>query len=515
MAAARRWVPIATHYADPDDVDAAMRRLCDLEASDRTDGAPGDEVGCMRSGDGRRRVARVPHAFQARFTHFPAHPRAMRRQALVRVDRPQHDGRELTVCLVQHAQYLRVRPQLVDTVAQIAGLLGLSNDVVHLALAYLDRLHARTPRAGARLLAALACMVVAAKFSEVSQDDEGQGTLPSYHHVLAALGNPVGITTRHLVAWERRVLEVLEWRLSSATTSCFAHAYRAKGVFCADDTAGPERDGPPTPDEQARVCDHINFFCELATLQGITCAHGASVSAAAAVCAARVINDIHPSWPPSLARRLGKTYAHIDACTRTFLHLFRTQYADRAMDSDALLPAHAAALPSAPPQGPRGQGASYPEPRTTADCSGAGPGQEARQEAADARPGFAVNALVARAAHEPSSTLLQPSARDAREEAPGAPEASPPPAPPSFEPGPHASNAIAGPRSLEEPGSDLCRRSMEGPPRKAVCVWASSARERCGAGADAEAGSGGVKTGEYGGEEELGKRKRAGGGAER
>ena len=107
MAAARRWVPIATHYADPDDVDAAMRRLCDLEASDRTDGAPGDEVGCMRSGDGRRRVARVPHAFQARFTRvpsafhtLPAHPRAMRRQALVRVDRPQHDGRELTVCLV-------------------------------------------------------------------------------------------------------------------------------------------------------------------------------------------------------------------------------------------------------------------------------------------------------------------------------------------------------------------------------------------------------------------------------
>ena len=70
MAAARRWVPIATHYADPDDVDAAMRRLCDLEASDRTDGAPSDEVGCRRSGDGRRRVARVPHAFQARFTHF-------------------------------------------------------------------------------------------------------------------------------------------------------------------------------------------------------------------------------------------------------------------------------------------------------------------------------------------------------------------------------------------------------------------------------------------------------------
>ena len=93
------------------------------------------------------------------------------------------------MCFVRRAQYLRVRPQLVDAVAEVAGLLGLSNDVVHLALAYLDRLNARTPRAGARLReylrAALACMVVAAKYSEVSQDDDGQGTLPSYHHVLA------------------------------------------------------------------------------------------------------------------------------------------------------------------------------------------------------------------------------------------------------------------------------------------------------------------------------------------
>ena len=84
------------------------------------------------------------------------------------------------MCFVRRAQYLRVRPQLVDAVAEVAGLLGLSNDVVHLALAYLDRLNARTPRAGARLLAALACMVVAAKFSEVSRDGDGLGTVPSW-----------------------------------------------------------------------------------------------------------------------------------------------------------------------------------------------------------------------------------------------------------------------------------------------------------------------------------------------
>jgi hypothetical protein len=55
-------VPIATHYADPDDVEAAMRGLHDLEARDRADGAPSDEVGCGRPGDARKRVARVRRA---------------------------------------------------------------------------------------------------------------------------------------------------------------------------------------------------------------------------------------------------------------------------------------------------------------------------------------------------------------------------------------------------------------------------------------------------------------------
>ena len=431
------------------------------------------------------------------------------------------------MCFVRRAQYLRVRPQLVDAVAEVAGLLGLSNDVVHLALAYLDRLNARTPRAGARLReylrAALACMVVAAKYSEVSQDDDGQGTLPSYHHVLAELervsflemlGNPVGITTKHLVAWERHVLEVLDWRLSSATTSCFVHAYRAKGIFCADDTAGPERDRPPTPDEQASVCDHTTFFCELATLQGITCAHGASVSAAAAVCAARVVNGIHPSWPPALALRLGKAHAHIDACTRTFLHLFHTQHLDRVMDSEALPPADgadAAAPPSAPPQGPREQGASYAEPRTTADCRGAG--QEAHQEAAGVQvpsPCADRRDDTAPAAYEPSLTLLQPCAAcDGPGDEPDASDTPPPPAHLSLKPWSHA---IAGPRSLEESGgSNLCWRSIEAPPRKAVCVCASPAGERGAAGAPKVGGGGVEEMGGVEGEGELGKRKRAGG----
>jgi len=407
------------------------------------------------------------------------------------------------------AQYLRVRPQLADIIVQVAGLLDLGNDVVHLALAYLDRLNARTPRAGARLLAALACMVVAAKFSEVSRDGDGLGTVPSYYHVLAALDNPVGITTKHLVAWERRVLEVLDWRLSSATTSCFVDAYRAKGIFCVDDTSGPELDGPPTPDEQASVCKHITFFCEIATLQGITYAHGASVSAAAAVRAARVINGIHPSWPPALARRLGKTHAHIDACTRTFVHLYRTQYPDIVMYSDALPSAAtsvATALPSAPPQGPLSRcRTSQMEKRSMATSSGQRPAcarwatQGSQSRAASA------GCHAPPAAYEPPSTVQQPSAAgdDAPGEEPGAPETSSPSA---------SSHVITGPRSLEETrGSDLCWRSAGPPPRKAVRVYASPAGEEVTAGADAEASGCGKEKGDGGGGGGLGKRKRAGG----
>ena len=74
-------VPIATHYADPDDVEAAMRGLHDLEARDRADGAPSDEVGCGRPGDARKRMA------QARSRAPPRPRRCVCSCLLVRVNR--------------------------------------------------------------------------------------------------------------------------------------------------------------------------------------------------------------------------------------------------------------------------------------------------------------------------------------------------------------------------------------------------------------------------------------------
>jgi hypothetical protein len=521
------------HYTDPDDLDAAMRRLHDLETRDRAGGALGHKVigGCCYVHHHRPDAARshrdpcAPLALR-----LPGRPRSRLLDTKHLCWRGACEGActlplgHLTPALAADralvfAKYLKVRPQLVETVAQVAGLLGLSNDVVHLALTYLDRFNAKMPLAGARLLAALACLVVAAKFLEVSQDDNGQGTLPSYSHVVAAVGNPVGIANEHLIAWERRVLEVLDWQLIAATTSCFVHAYCAKGIFCPEDTAGPKRRGI-TRDEQGRVCDSVTFLCELATLRGITCAHGASESAAAAVCAARIIYGIHPHWPPLLAQRLGKTRAQIDACTQTLLHHFRTQHPDEVTISHVVPPVAAAdyaALPSASPEGPRERasassdetginGARDAKPHIQTDSCAAG---RDVQEAAEAPQGQSALA---------SHGYLAAARRRGNEDT----EPSPPPAPPSFEPWSHA---IAGPRSVEDLSNSApcrCGRGIEGPPRKAARVFPSPL-EKAAAGVDAEAGGGSSEKGDSGGRgqhshvcvvclpgEQLGKRKREG-----
>ena len=125
------------------------------------------------------------------------------------------------------AQYMEVRENLLKIIVEVSCQLNMSHDVVHLAAMYLDRLNADYPWCKARLLAALACMMVAAKFLQVCINDEGKSTIPSYSYVLAKLKNPVNITTKHLVAWERRVLAILNWRLSSATVSNILDAYRA------------------------------------------------------------------------------------------------------------------------------------------------------------------------------------------------------------------------------------------------------------------------------------------------
>ncbi len=232
-------------------------------------------------------------------------------------------------------QYLEVRRDLVEYVAQVAERLQLHNETVHLAMAYVDRFRSRVHVQGARLLlSGVAALVVAAKFLNTSCDGTCNELIPfKFSHVLAALGNPAGITTRVLVAYERRVLDVLHWQLLTVTPSSFACAYHAKGIFTVDDTAGLLRTTLPTPEDQRQVWQYAKYFCEMVTLHGLSCTFGISVSAAASVAAARTVVGIHPPWPEILAHRLGHAHTQVEGCASAIIDLHRNEDAPQALDA--------------------------------------------------------------------------------------------------------------------------------------------------------------------------------------
>ena len=130
-----------------------------------------------------------------------------------------------------------------------------------------------------------------------------------------------------LVAYESFVLRVLDWQLHASSPSSFADAYHAKGLFSDDDTTGSVHNEPPTPQVQERVFEHAKFFCNLATLHGMSCTYGDSVSAASSVAAARAVNSIRPVWPEQLAQRLGHTYGKIHGCAQALLRIYCAAYA--------------------------------------------------------------------------------------------------------------------------------------------------------------------------------------------
>ena len=222
------------------------------------------------------------------------------------------------------------RPELVRNVALAAERLQFGNDIVHLAITYVDRFRAIEPVQGHVLqVVALVALVVAAKFQRKSKtDEEGYFVDLTFSYVLDKFDNPAGVTRRHLATIERRLLNVLQWRLLMATPSSFASAYRARGIFCLEDTAGPLLDTPPTLEEHQRVWEFTTFFCNLATLHGLSCTQGISVAAGAAVAGARYIVGIHPAWPEHLALWLclpGDTQ-RVVMCTVAMLDLYHTEY---------------------------------------------------------------------------------------------------------------------------------------------------------------------------------------------
>ena len=239
---------------------------------------------------------------------------------------------------VRGVQYLDERSRVVDYVSDVAGKLGLMDETVHSGMELVDRVSSRVGVRGKDLvLAAVACLVVAAKYSELTQDERGIYT-PSYSLVLAAMDNPQGLAVRTLAAWEMHVLQVLDWRLSTATPLDFITAYRAKcgrDVLCAH-ASSLRQDSRVLHDQAKQVWQFVWFFCNLATQSGISCIFGASASAAAAIVAARTVTNINPPWPQGLAQCLKvEAHAQIEDCRRAILRYNHAEYPEHAHKSRA------------------------------------------------------------------------------------------------------------------------------------------------------------------------------------
>ena len=233
-------------------------------------------------------------------------------------------------------QYLVERILIVDYVSGLAGRLGLMDETVHTGMELFDRFWKRVRACRTDLvLAAVVSLVVAAKFSELTQDEQGLYT-PSYSHVLAAMDNPKGLTVRILAAMEIRVLRVLDWRLSTATPLSFLAAYLAKGghgILCAS-TTGLLPESRVRHDQAKQVWRFAEFFCNLATQRGFSCIFGASASAAAAIVAARTVANVHPASPKGLAQCLEvETHARIAPCLEVMIRHYRAEYPEHAYKS--------------------------------------------------------------------------------------------------------------------------------------------------------------------------------------
>jgi hypothetical protein len=122
--------------------------------------------------------------------------------------------------------------------------LGLESESVHTAAEYMDRSYANTVPLpaidGNAILDAVACLVIATKFSETQTDPEGYIWCPPLSDFLVAVRLTLHLPTptfavAHLNEAERRTLDRLEWNVRAASPYSFASAFRQLGFFCDTD----------------------------------------------------------------------------------------------------------------------------------------------------------------------------------------------------------------------------------------------------------------------------------------
>jgi serine/threonine protein kinase len=123
-----------------------------------------------------------------------------------------------------------MRSILVDWLIDVSVHFEVSNETLHYAVSYIDRSLSVLKVERARLqLVGVACMKIADVFNERSKEYYRQDNAVEYAYITAD-----EFTAKEVVAMEKEVLNVLNFRLQSPTTMHFLKSYLALTVFSHD-----------------------------------------------------------------------------------------------------------------------------------------------------------------------------------------------------------------------------------------------------------------------------------------
>ncbi|KAF0700737.1 Aste57867_8792 [Aphanomyces stellatus] len=205
--------------------------------------------------------------------------------------------------------YLKIRLILVDWMGDVGDELQLPKEIVHSAVAYLDRLlnvpTALPPQSHLQLVC-LVCLFVAAKYAAVECDVPSMDEMVAYGH-----GQ---YTVDDIKACEVATLQALGWSLSALTPLHVAQFYLATSfpLYADDDLYGCALDDP-TPYKSV-FAKHVEFVADMVLQEHAFQQWLPSVLATAAICVVRRILHIAPVWREEIEMLSGYVVADVEDC---------------------------------------------------------------------------------------------------------------------------------------------------------------------------------------------------------
>lgn len=233
--------------------------------------------------------------------------------------------------------FLYQRRAIVQFIYGLGETFSLSEDTVFTAVAYFDRFSDSVdiPLPGLNL-AAMACMLLAAKWEEREED------APLLSHLTRVCGERYSV--RELQLMEMVILDFMGWSLTTVVPTSYLPYYARSSMAPTDAVRFVV---PSLQALEALVADRALYILSYAFLDFTMLRFPPSVLAASAVITARSILGITPSWAPSLLAASGFAEQDLMECVQRLWSLAGKAPQDSPVNRHEM--AAAVFAPPAPP----------------------------------------------------------------------------------------------------------------------------------------------------------------------